>query len=554
MKKIILAGINARYTHSCLALYCLKSALRGLDVETVVRDFSINRNAGEIMKEIASEKADVIALSVYIWNSGLVRELIPALHEKCGGVLLVLGGPEVSYNPASWLEAFPFIDFIVTGHGEEGFRTLAEKGFRNEEKIIAVPNPPFGDMPIPYTEEDLEGLRTRYVYYESSRGCPYRCTYCLSSRSDHKLEMKDIETVKKELDFILRDGLRLVKFVDRTFNAAKNHSRALWRYLKDKYGDGPTTFHFEVHPHLLEEEDFEILSQCPEGLFQNEVGVQSTNPETVAAVKRAGQWPGERAALERLLALGTIRVHCDLIAGLPFDDMASIEGSFNDCYHLRPDHLQLGFLKVLPGTEMMYDAGRYSIVYSEKAPYRVLENRWVSGEDLAHLDRMAFLVDRLYNTGRFETFLSVLLGRFASPFAMFRELTLFRDGSEASMDRGWESGARFLMAFIDSRFPGDKQFFLDAMEWDWCARSRSLYFPNLIKPEGLSELKKKIFSHYKGLAGKGPAMDGGIRFDLSDLKRSLFFEPRSDEFRLRHMGGAAVAIFLPDKRVIMLKL
>lgn len=552
MKKVILAGINARYTHSCLALYCLKSALRGIDVEAAVREFSINRNTEEITRSLVSEKADVIALSVYIWNSALVRELIPALHEQCGDALMVLGGPDVSYNPASWLEAFPFIDFIVTGHGEEGLKFLAEKGFRGGEKIIALPNPPFNQMPFPYTEEDLEGLRTRYIYYESSRGCPFRCAYCLSSRSDQSLELKNFETVKAELDLILRKGPRLVKFVDRTFNAKKDHSRAIWRHLLEKHGGGPATFHFEIHPHLLEEEDFEILSRCPGGLFQFEVGIQSTNPESMAAVKRAGQWPGERTALERLIGLGTIRVHCDLIAGLPFDDMASIGRSFNDCYTLQPDHLQLGFLKVLPGTEMMENAGRYGITYSERAPYRILENRWISKKDLSLLDTIAFLVDRLYNTRRFDTFLSLLLGRFESPFAMFRELTLPGDGSGASMDRGWESGARFLMAFIDSRFPGEKQFFLDALRWDWCVRSRSLYFPNLVKPEGLSELKKKIFSHYKGLAEKGQTSDGGIPFDLSDLKRSLFFEPGSDEFRLRHMGGATFAIFLPDKRIIML--
>ncbi len=551
MKKILLAGINARHTHSCLALYCLKSALRGLDIEAIVREFSINRNAEEIIQSLVSEKADVIALSVYIWNSALVREILPALHERCRDTLLVLGGPDVSYNPSSWLEAFPFMDCIITGPGEEGFRTLATGGFRADKKIIAVPNPPLDHMPVPYTQEDLEGLRTRYIYYESSRGCPFRCTYCLSSRSDQSLELKGVETVKAELDLILRKGPRLVKFVDRTFNASKDHSRALWRHLLDKYGGGPTTFHFEVHPQLLEEEDCDLLSRCPVGLFQFEVGIQSTNPATVAAVKRAGRWPRERAALEWLIGLGTIRVHCDLIAGLPFDDMASIEGSFNDCYFLKPDHLQLGFLKVLPGTEMMDDAVRYGIVYSEKAPYRIIENRWISREELGLLDRMAFLVDRLYNTHRFETLLTLLLGRFASPFAMFRELALSMDGIGASMTRAWESGARFLLAFVESRFPGETSFFLDVMGWDWCARSQSLYYPNLIKPEGLSGLKKKIFSHYKGLAEKGPAADSGIGFDLSDLKRSLFFEPRSDEFRLRHMGGAASAIFLPDKRIIM---
>ena len=369
MKKILLAAINARYTHSCLALYCLKSALRGLEVEAVVREFSINQKIEEIMPRLAAEGADIIALSVYIWNSEMVKKLITKIHEHCGGVLLVLGGPEVSYNPESWLEAFPFIDFIVTGHGEEGFRNLIRNGFRGGEKIIAIPNPPFAEMPAPYTEEDLTGLCNRYIYYESSRGCPFQCTYCLSARSDQKMELKRPDTVKAELDYILRNGPPLVKFVDRTFNAAKEQSRAIWRHLLENYSNGPTRFHFELHPLYLDEEDFDLLSRCPTGLFQFEIGVQSTNPATLAAVKRAGDWGREKAALERLIGFRTIRIHLDLIAGLPFEEMPSIARSFNEVYNLRPDHLQLGFLKVLPGTEMMDAAGQYGMAYSTQAPY-----------------------------------------------------------------------------------------------------------------------------------------------------------------------------------------
>ncbi|HOT45965.1 MAG TPA: DUF4080 domain-containing protein [Spirochaetota bacterium] len=551
MKKIILAGINARYTHSCLALYCLKSALSGIDAEAVVREFSINQPVEDIASRLAAEGADVMALSVYIWNSEPVRKLLHLLHERCAGSLLVLGGPEVSYNPGSWLEAFPFIDFIVTGHGEEGFRTLAEKGFRGGEKVIAIPNPPFAEMPAPYSEEDLVGLKHKYIYYESSRGCPYRCTYCLSSRSDQNIDLKGPDTVKRELDFILRGGPSLVKFVDRTFNASRGHGRAIWRHLLKNYRNGPTTFHFEIHPLCLDEEDFEILSLCPKGLFQFEIGIQSTNRETLAAVKRSGDWEKERAVLERLIALGTIRIHLDLIAGLPHEDMVSFRRSFNDLYGLRPDHLQVGFLKILPGTEMMDAAGRFGMSYSRRAPYQVSETQWLNGKELGLLERISRLVDRLHNTRRFGTTLAALAGRHGSSFDLYRELALYADDSNAQTTRSWESCALFLMAYTASRFPGEKSFFLDAMRWDWCAVTRTPYYPDIIRPESSAETKKKGTAFFMNHEEGGGILYRGFRFGISDLKRSLFFEAESDAFRMDHMAGNTRAIFLPDKKVIM---
>lgn len=550
MKKIILAGINARYTHSCLALFCLKSALRGIDVETVVREFSINQPVEEIAARLAAEGADVMAFSVYIWNSELVRRLIPLVHGR-SAALLVLGGPEVSYNPGSWLENFPYLDYIVTGHGEEGFRALAEQGFRGREKVIALPNPPFADMPAPYTEEDLAGLKNRYIYYESSRGCPFQCTYCISSRSDQKMELKDTGTVEKELDFILRRKPPLVKFVDRTFNAARGHSRAIWRYLLEKYGTGPTTFHFEIHPLYLDEEDFQILSLCPTGLFQFEVGIQSTNIETLAAVKRSGDRDRERAALERLIAMGTIRIHLDLIAGLPFEDMPSFSRSFNDVYGLRPDHLQVGFLKVLPGTAMMDDAGRYGMTYSRRPPYQVSETKWLSGNELGLLEKISHLVDRLYNTRRFGTTLAALAERHESSFDLYRDLALHDNDSDAQVTRSWESCAVFLMTYIMSRFPAERIFFLDAMRWDWCAVTRTLYYPDMIKPEGLAATRKIGLAFFRSHEENGSITYKGFRFGISDLKRSHFFEAESDRFMMDHMDGNTRAIFLPDKKVIM---
>ncbi len=551
MKKILLAAINARYTHSCLALYCLKSALRGLDVSAIIREFSINQKIEEIAAMVAAEEADVIALSVYIWNSELTRMLIPELKRRCGTAILLLGGPEVSYNPESWLTDYPFIDHIVTGNGEEAFRQLVKNGLGTVEKIVGIPNPPFAGMPSPYSEEDLAGLRNRYIYYESSRGCPFHCTYCLSARSDQKMELKDPETVKEELKTILRSGPLLVKFVDRTFNAARDHCRAIWNFLLEYYGDGPTAFHFEIHPLRLGDDDFDLLSRCPKGLFQFEIGVQTTNPETLSAVKRTGAWDREKAALERLIGLGTIRIHLDLIAGLPFDDMASVARSYNELYDLRPDHLQLGFLKILPGTEMMDAAGQYGMVYSKKAPYQVIENRWLGTKDLRLLEQVALLTDRLYNTHRFDTTLSLLAGRHGSSFDLYRELASTQVDTVSRITRSWESGALFLFDYISSRFPGEKIFFLDAMRWDWCSVSRSPHYPDMIRPEGISGTKKKSIAFFGSHGENGMVHYRDSLFSLSDLKRSLFFKPESDEFRRHRMKDDSFALFLPGHRIIL---
>jgi radical SAM superfamily enzyme YgiQ (UPF0313 family) len=477
MKKILLIAINARYTHSCLALYCLKSYAAGLDFEIVIREFTINQNIEQILSDIASEQADLIAFSVYIWNAELVKKILPVLKLQGAGSKILLGGPEVSYNPESWLESFPNIDFIVVGQGEAGFRRVLECDCIGMEKIVRVQNPRFADMPNPYTDEDLSNMRHRYVYYESSRGCPFHCTYCLSSREDQKLELKKAERVIKELLMILGHRPRLLKFVDRTFNVRGGHHRDIWNFILENYRSGPTGFHFEIHPSYLDDDDFSLLSRCPGGLFQFEIGVQSVNPDALNAVRRTGTWIQDRAVIERLVGLGTIRVHLDLIAGLPFDDMASVRAAFNEAYALRPAHIQLGFLKILPGTEMADRTAEYGIRHADRAPYQVIETRWLDKNEIRLLERIAYLVDRLRNTGRFESALAGLEREFESPFDMFRVLAEMPQGHGPALTRGWESGAAFLMRVIGSQFFKKRDFLLEALRRDWQAGSKGRPFP-----------------------------------------------------------------------------
>ncbi len=547
MNTILLAAINARYTHSCLALYCLKSYAADAGRTIVVREYSINRDPREILADMAAVRPDIIGLSVYIWNSGLIRRMLPLLKDRCGNRLLILGGPEVSYNPESWIAEFPDIDCIIAGPGEAGFLSFLERGKACGETIVRAPNPPFGEMPFPYLDGDISAMADRYVYYESSRGCPFRCSYCLSSRADQKFESKGIETVKRELGLILQHRPKLVKFVDRTFNMPGGRHLGIWSFLIDRFGSGPTVYHFEIHPSNLGKEDFAILDRAPAGLFQFEAGVQSTNQEVRTASGRSGTWETEKAALARLIGMGTIPVHLDLIAGLPFEDMASVKISFNEVYGLSPGHFQLGTLKVLPGTEMRNRADEYGMVYAAGAPYQVRETRWLSGDDMRLIEKIAALVDHLYNTGRFSLTLACLAARFDSPFDLY---SAFVSGSTLPT-KSWESGASFLISFAAGSFPDDRDYYLDALRWDWCAQSRSHLLPVLVKPSDSADNKKKGYAFFKGISENGRVRYRGAEFALSDLKKSIFFRSESDQFRSEKMNGCACALFLPDKRTIL---
>ncbi|MBN1496043.1 MAG: B12-binding domain-containing radical SAM protein [Spirochaetes bacterium] len=548
MKKVLLVGVNARYTHSCLALYCLKSYTRGVGADIIIREYTINRSAEEIADEIAAEQPDAVALSVYIWNTALAQTMLPDLKKRLPECVFILGGPEVSYNPESWLADFPSIDYVIPGQGEAAFRRLVESGFRHDEKIIRLPAPPFADMPPPYDERDLDALANRYVYYESSRGCPYRCSYCLSSRADQKPESKSVDTVRNELIHILARGPKLVKFVDRTFNLDRERYRAIWRFLIEEYRDCSTTFHFEVHPARLDEDDFALLSRCPKGLFQLEIGVQSLNRDTLAAVRRSGEPEQFLPAISRLIRLGTIHVHLDLIAGLPFDGMESIGRAFNSLYALGPDHLQLGFLKVLPGTEMRERADEFGIAYAERATYQVCSTRWLAADEMRLLQRIAHLIDRLYNSGRFPITLSALAARYESPFDLYRDLA-----AETALpsSRRWEAGAEFLLGSAVSRFPDKKSFFLDALRWDWCAGMKTTRCPSVIRPANTAEIEKTGLRYFRDLAHDGTVRYREHVFTISDLDRAVFFRAETEEFAAKNMDGYRHAVFIPSREVIL---
>ena len=366
-KTVLLLAVNARYSHSNPALYYLRNYCAGTGAHFVIREYSIKAPHDDIIRETAQLDADVVAISVYIWNSVYMEKLLPVLAGLTPKPVIVTGGPEVSYNPEAWLQRHPGIDYIVCGPGEAGFRHLAENEFSVDEKIIRRPNPHFNDIPHPYIPEDARRLSRRYVYYETSRGCPFRCAYCISSREDQRLQFKDLNRVKDGIDSLLALRPDVVKLVDRTFNADRKHARAIWQYLMEKNPD--TRFHFEIYPGLLDNEDLRLLEKVPAGLFQLEIGIQSLNNRALEAVSRPAVKEGHLDAVRHLVAHTRIHVHLDLMAGLPHDTMGSFAVSFNALYGIRPHHLQLGFLKLLTGTAMREQAEELSMRYSPKPPY-----------------------------------------------------------------------------------------------------------------------------------------------------------------------------------------
>ena len=446
--KLILAAIDAKYSHSNPALFYLLEAARGLPFDINIEMFSINKGYENIANEIIAKSPDAVAISVYIWNSLHVKKIIPMLRAALPQVKIILGGPEVSHNASSWLAEFPVIDFIIMGAGETAFRTLLEQNIDHSEKIISSANPHFSHIPFSYREEDMEMLENRFIYYESSRGCAFRCSYCLSSR-DKGVEYRDIKNVKAELAFLASYSPRYIKFVDRTFNGKKERAKEIWEYIIDNFSTGDTCFHFEIFPEFLQDDDFAVLKYARPGLIQFEAGVQSIHEDTLQAVKRFGNWNEAKTNLRRILDETNIRLHVDMLAGLPFEDMGGIAESFNEIYALRAHYFQAGFLKLLPGTELSARRDEFGIICDELPPYGILKNNWLSRHEVKMFKRVARALDALYNSGKFAEALSFLEEKYSSPFLMFYDIALYME--ESGMELKRNNAASFMDDFFKNR-------------------------------------------------------------------------------------------------------
>ena len=389
--KFLLVGINAKYIHSNPAVYSLKAyAGEGYEKEIEIAEYTINNRLEEVLSGIYERCPDVAAFSCYIWNWNFVRELTEELHKIKPQLPIWLGGPEVSFDAEEILRVCPWITGIMIGEGEETFRELVDyyKGGDSKEGSIGLEDiqgivcrignrilrteerPPMDMNRLPFLYRDRENFENRIIYYESSRGCPFRCSYCLSA-IDKSVRFRDMDTVKRELQFFLDEAVAQVKFVDRTFNCSHSHAMEIWEYIH-RHDNGITNFHFEIAAEKLDEEEINLLEKMRPGLVQLEIGVQSANPETLSEINRQADMGRLEKIVNSIRKGGNVHLHLDLIAGLPFEGYESFGKSFDVVYSMKPEQLQLGFLKVLKGSPMHERAQGYGIKYTSRPPYEVL--------------------------------------------------------------------------------------------------------------------------------------------------------------------------------------
>ena len=441
MPKILLFALNSSYTHTNLAVRCIRKSLTAQGFCCDIAEFSIKDKKRRVLEALVNADADIYGFSAYIWNMRELCEFAANLKKLRPDALIVFGGPEVSFDCEEILSSHPYIDCIVTGEGETAFVTLAgmyADGDTLPRIIDGGIYAEFTEQGMLYTPDEMnEG--SRVVYYESSRGCPFRCAYCLSAMSG-KVRAKSAEVTLAELaEFENIDHIKIIKFVDRTFNFDRERAKAIWRgLLSEKY---TKNYHFEICAELLDEESFELLSLFPCGKIQLEIGVQSTNPNTLRRVDRSPETKQLIENITRLHKMGNMHIHADLIAGLPGEDMVSFAHSFDALYG-RCDMLQLGFLKLLRGSKLRRDAEKFGCVYSDEPPYEVLATDCLTFDELCRLHEIDELCER-YCTHAFMRSMELIMSRYESPFGALNLLAegFCTDGvrvTELSQPRAYE--------------------------------------------------------------------------------------------------------------------
>ncbi len=496
--KFLLAALNAKYIHSNPGIYSLKAYTQAWLKEPELSDgrlqieigeYTINNQMDEILSDIYRRKPDAVGFSCYIWNISYILELVRDLPKVLPDVEIWLGGPEVSYDAARILEEEPNVFGIMMGEGEETFKKVIrcylnrQRGREDWDKNsfpetegtairgldgrpVVNPLKTAVDLnAIPFLYQDMAGFENRIVYYESSRGCPFSCSYCLSS-VDKSVRFRDTDLVLKELEFFLQKKVSQVKFVDRTFNCRRDHSYRIWEYLIE-HDNGVTNFHFEISADLLDQEELQLMSRMRPGLIQLEIGVQSTNENTIREIRRSMDLSILRKNVEIINSYGTIHQHLDLIAGLPFEDYDSFRRSFNQVYDMKPEQLQLGFLKVLKGSYLSQKADDYEIRYKEKPPYEVLSTRWLAYGEVLKLKRLEEMLEVYGNSGQFRATMEEFCREFDTPFDMFEALAEYYDKQELSkVSHSRMARYEILDRFISLRIPQRQLYYRDLLVYD----------------------------------------------------------------------------------------
>lgn len=513
MKRIILAAVNAKYIHSNLAVYSLRAYARERGIPVELAEYTINQTKDEVLQGIFKRQPDMLCFSCYIWNISYIKELIADLHKVLPGTQIWVGGPEVSFDAEKVLNENEGIVGVMRGEGEATFTELSSwylnpsdadpklpgiRGitYRKRDGEIQV-NPDreildLSTLPFPY--EDLKDFEHRIIYYESSRGCPFSCSYCLSS-IDKRLRFRNLKLVTRELQFFIDHRVPQVKFVDRTFNCKREHAMTIWKYLVE-HDNGTTNFHFEIAADLLTEEDLELFRQMRPGLIQLEIGVQSTNPGTINEIHRKMDFEKVGTVVRRIQKGRNIHQHLDLIAGLPFEDYESFANSFRDVYELHPEQLQLGFLKVLKGSYMQEHITEYEGLYSGKEPYEVLSTRWLPYRDVLRLKQVEEMVEVYYNSRQFINLLAEIEHRYDNMFFFYQGIGEFyeRQGYLAvshTRIRRYE----ILLEYLETLYPEEMGKYRELAVLDVYARENAKSRPGFASD--LSAYKHAIRTFYQ---------------------------------------------------------
>jgi len=509
--KILLVGINTKFVHTNLAVKYLRAYTKDMNYDGKIREFSINDRAEKILEEIIKEKANVIAFSTYIWNIELITKLSNLIKLVDENIEIIYGGPEVSYDSQRILTELNG-DYIIEGEGEKTFREFVEYklGYRKLEDIRGLyykkdngiffngkrPLIDMNEVAFPYEEQDE--LNNKIVYYEGSRGCPFNCKYCLSSTS-HGVRFLDIERVKKELMYFIKKEVRLVKFVDRTFNCNHKFAMAIWEFLIEQ--DTKTQFHFEISADILKPKELELLKKAPKDRFQFEVGVQTTNDDVLKRINRFVNFSDIKEKVEELLAIKNIKQHLDLIAGLPGENYESFKKSFNDVYEIEPEEIQLGFLKLLRGSSMREEAELYGMKYSPYPPYEILKTKDISYDELLELKKVEEMVDKYYNSQKFNNIIKYLVKKFKTPFDFYFELGNFFD-EKGYFNRSINNN-EYYKVFLDFNkevLKEDNFYLKELIRYDYLRTNKKRGIPEFLKnpmsKEEENSIKEKLRDKY----------------------------------------------------------
>ena len=537
--KFLLTAVNAKYIHSNPAIYSLR-AYAGVIYEQHIElaEYTINHSLQSILTGIYEKKPDVIGFSCYIWNIRMIEELLEELPKIMPRVPIWVGGPEVTYRAAEFLEQHPSVQGVMVGEGEATFlevlryyleepislSQIAGIVYRDEKGRI-IQNEPreLTNLDrLPFLYHNLEPFTNRIIYYETGRGCPYRCSYCLSS-IDKTVRLRSFSVVREELQFFLDHQVTQVKFVDRTFNCNRKHAMDIWQYLIE-HDNGVTNFHFEIEADILSEEELALLAKARPGLFQMEIGVQTANPETLHEIRRTARLDRIEHAVAQLKRAGNIHVHLDLIAGLPFEDYESFGHSFDTVYAMEPEQLQLGFLKVLWGSYMQEKAKDYELKYLTTAPYEVLSTKWLSYGDVVRLKRVEEMVELYYNSNQFTTTLPLLEAFFARPFAMYQALAdFYEDNGYFVTTPSRIYRYQVLLDFILSIASGEHlAYFKEALTYDIYLRENAKSRPDFA-PD-LQEYKNVITDFYREEAENHRFLPESSQYDARQLQRMTHLE------------------------------